>query len=110
MQILDCVLSKDANGKDVAVASYQFTNNTADAVYFNGVFYDQLFQDGVEQHEDESFLGEGYDWSTYYKEIKDGASITVYSQFPLSNTTSPVEVEVHGFEEDQIAKKSFTLS
>ena len=39
-------------------------------------------------------LEKDYDWDTYYTEIKDGATISVFRAIPLHSETAPVELTV----------------
>ena len=43
---------------------------------------------------DEMFLARDFDWDSYYTEVKDGGTITVYRPMPLQSTEDPVEVSV----------------
>lgn len=97
-KLLGVDVYKDGEGNDAAVVSVEYTNNSSEPMTFDETFYIKLYQDGVEQHASESFLGEGYDWDAFYTSIKDGATITIYQQKPLTKTTGPVEVELQGFD------------
>lgn len=107
-KIIDCVLSTDDEGKDAITVKYEFTNNSSEAKSFNEVFYAVVYQDGVEQSSDNFYPGEG-DWDSFYKSIKDGATISVYKQYPISNTTSPVEVTINTFDTNDKASKEFNI-
>lgn len=107
-KIIDCVLSKDDEGNDAVTVKYEFTNNSSEAKSFNEVFSDVVYQNGIEQSSDNFYPGEG-DWDSYYKSIKDGATTTVYKQYPISNTTNPVEVTINTFDTNDKASKEFTL-
>ena len=80
---------------DVQVAvEVEFTNDNADPIDFMGAAQITVFQNGVQQEKSEMYLGDGYAWASYYRQIKDGATITVFKAFPLSSETDPVEVNV----------------
>lgn len=80
---------------DLQVAvEVEFTNDNADPIDFMGAAQITVFQNGVQQEKSEMYLGDGYDWDSYYRQIKDGATITVFEAFPLSSETDPVEVNV----------------
>ena len=80
---------------DLQVAvEVEFTNDNAEPIDFMGAAQITVFQNGVQQEKSEMYLGDGYDWDSYYRQIKDGATITVFKAFPLSSETDPVEVNV----------------
>ena len=80
---------------DLQVAvEVEFTNDNAEPIDFMGAAQITVFQNGVQQEKSEMYLGDGYDWDSYYRQIKDGATITVFEAFPLSSETDPVEVNV----------------
>lgn len=107
-KLISCELSKDADGNDAVTVAMQFTNNSSQPLYFNQMFYETVFQNGVEQSSDDYYPGEG-DWDSYWKEIKDGATITVYSQHPIANTTDPVEVVLNNFEDSKTLTEKYIL-
>lgn len=80
---------------DLQVAvEVEFTNDNTDPIDFMGAAQITVFQNGVQQEKSEMYLGDGYDWDSYYRQIKDGATISVFEAFPLSSETDPVEVNV----------------
>lgn len=88
-------LTKDSDGNDIIALECLFTNDNAEAVSFDsGVVMVTAFQDGTELGYDQISLECNYDWSAAEKQIKDGATITVFKPIPLRNTTSDVEVNV----------------
>lgn len=96
VEISDCRLAKDYEGKDVVIIKYKFTNNTNDTpTSFWVAFDDGVYQNGVGLNEaiiiDESV---NYSSDNQMKEIKKGASIDVEVAYELNDTTTDVEVEV----------------
>lgn len=96
VEISDCRLAKDYEGKDVVIIKYKFTNNSNDtATAFWTAFDDGVYQNGVGLNEayvlDDSA---NYSEDNQMKEIKKGASIDVEVAYELNDTTTDVEVEV----------------
>lgn len=96
VEISDCRLAKDYEGKDVVIIKYKFTNNTNDTpTSFLVAFDDGVYQSGVGLNEaiiiDESV---NYSSDNQMKEIKKGASIDVEVAYVLNDSVTDVEVEV----------------
>ncbi len=95
VEILRCRLSKDYDGKDVVIITYNFTNiSDEEPASFMWTFEDKVYQNGIEcEHayilDDDSYNSENKD-----KEIKAGASLEVECAYILNDTTSDIEVEV----------------
>jgi hypothetical protein len=92
--IKDAQLVKDWEGNDSVLVTFDFTNNGDEATSFLVSGFAKAFQDGVELEgsflsSDDKLYNDNED-----KNIKTGVSIEVYKVFLLSNSTSPVEVEV----------------
>jgi len=85
--------TSDSNGNPIAAIELEFTNDNADPVSFLGVAQAVLFQDGIEMTASELFLENDFDWDSYYTEIKDGATISVFVPAPLKSD-GPVEVKI----------------
>ena len=109
VEISECRLSKDFEGKDVVIIKYKFTN-VADEnpASFYVAFDDAAFQNGVGLNEayilDDSA---NYNSDNQTKEIKKGASLDVEVAYELNDTTTDVEIEVKelfSFDEKTITK------
>ena len=87
-------LTKDSNGDPIAAVEFLYTNENEEPYSFMSAVQMSAFQNGVELHKDEMFLERDYDWDTFYTEIKDGATITVFHALPLQNEDDPVELTV----------------
>lgn len=85
----------DSNGEPIAAMEFLFTNENAEPVSFMSVAQVTAFQNGIELHKDEMFLERDYDWDSFYTEIKDGATISVFHAIPLQNAEDPVEIAVN---------------
>lgn len=108
IDIKSCRLAKDYAGKDVAIITYGFTNNSDDPSAFYVTFDCGVYQGGVGLNEayilDDSA---NYNSDNQTKEIKKGASIDVEVAYELNDTTTDLEVEVKeffSFNDDTITK------
>ncbi len=86
--------TKDSNGDPMAAAEFLFTNDNSDPISFMSAAQITAFQNGIELHKDEMFLERDYDWDSFYTEIKDGATISVFRALPLQNEEDPIDVKV----------------
>ena len=87
-------VTKDSNGDPLAAVELQYTNENAEPMSLMSCTNIKGFQNGIELHKSELFLNRDYDWDSYYTEVKDGATITVFRALPLQNTDDPVEIYV----------------
>lgn len=94
VKIVDLHKTKDSNGDPIAATEFLFTNENVEPVSFMGATSITAFQNGIELTKDEMVLEDDYDWDSYYTEIKDGATISVFHAIPLQNETDPVELSV----------------
>lgn len=108
VEILECRLAKDYEGKAVVIVKYKFTNNSDDTAAFYTAFDDNVYQDGVGLNE--SYVVDDsakYDSGNQTKEIKSGASIEVEAAFELNDTETDIDVEVEelfSFDDKKITK------
>ena len=93
VSILDASLTKDYEDNDAIVISYEFTNNSDEAISFMVAIGAKAYQDGVELETAIITGDDNYSSEDLMKEIKPGATLTVQKAFALDNTTSPVEAE-----------------
>ena len=108
VEIMECRLSKDFEGKPVVIVKYNFTNNSEDSTAFYTAFDDSVYQDGVGLNEsyvlDDSAQ---YDEGNQTKDIKSGASIEVEAAYELNDTETDIDVEVEelfSFDDKKITK------
>lgn len=95
VEIVACRLSKDYEGKDVAIITYSFTNVSAEEpASFMFAFDDAVYQNGIECETAIMLGDDSYDESNQLKEIKAGATLEVECAYVLNDTTTDVEVEV----------------
>lgn len=97
VEIKSCKLSKDYEGKPVAIVTYAFTNNAKEAAAFYTAFTDHAYQNGVEAEKafivDDDYTNN----NNQSKEIKSGVTIDVQVAYVLNDTSTPLEVEVGAF-------------
>lgn len=94
VQIVGAHLLHGANGDAQVAVELNYTNSNADATSFMNVGQVRVFQNGVEQQAGGMVYGEGFAWDSYYTQIKDGASTSVFVAKPVSSETDPVEITV----------------
>lgn len=115
------------DGKDVVVITYGYTNNTAEGLCFSDIFFDTVYQNGVELSSSFSIFankeifdnGSTFDYEMFadsvsfdneLTKIKDGASLDVELGYILLDKTSNVDVEVTkspAYGENEPIKKTF---
>ena len=107
VQFTGFTLTKDYQGQDAVIISFDFTNNDENATSAMVALQIEAYQDGIEL---ESAIltdaPEGYDSESEMKNIKQGATLNCQKAFLLSNTSSPVEVEaseLFSFSSDKVA-------
>lgn len=109
VEISDCKVVKDFEGKPAVIITYKYTNNSSDTpTSFFIAFDDAAYQDGVGLNES-FFLDDGveYDSESKNKEIKKGTTIDVQVAYKLNDSETPVEIEISelfSFEEKTITK------
>ncbi|MCB5956317.1 DUF5067 domain-containing protein [Enterococcus sp. CWB-B31] len=90
VSINDFVFAKDYNGDDVAVITYEFTNNDDKNAIFLTSISAKAFQNGIGLDR-AIMLEEGYVDSL--TEIQPGATLLLKVPYKLADTVSPVSVE-----------------
>lgn len=86
-------LTKDWEGKDAVLITYEFTNNSDSPISFDGSLEDKLYQDGIElesailSDDNESKLLDTVD-------LKPGITKEVKKAYLLRNKKSEIEVEI----------------
>ena len=86
-------LTKDWEGKDAVLITYEFTNNSDSPISFDGSLDDKLYQDGIElesailNDDNESKLLDTVD-------LKPGITKEVKKAYLLRNKKSEIEVEI----------------
>lgn len=90
------VVQSTLDGKDILVVTYSFANNSKDPKAFLYAITDKLFQNGVEIQSVLTSFGieDYYSFDNKSKEIKPGVTLDVQNAYELSDTSTPVEVEI----------------
>ena len=94
VKVIAAHLTADSNGDPLAALEMSFTNDNSSPASFMSTAQAKIFQGGVQMNKDELFLERNFDWDSYYTEVKDGATITVFRAFPLHDTETPIEVVI----------------
>ena len=90
--IKDAYQTTDYEGNDAVVVTFDFTNNSTEAISFDVALYATVYQDGVEL--DYAYIGDDEIDNSSYTDIKPGTTLEVCEAYELRNTTSDIEVEV----------------
>lgn len=97
-------ITKDWEGKDAVLITYEFTNNSNSPISFDGALDDKLYQDGIElesailSNDEEAKLIDTVD-------LKPGITKEVKKAYSLRNKKSEIEVEIQeifSFSDDMI--------
>ncbi len=103
-------LGKDYEGKDCAIVTYSFTNNSDKTTSFAFAVYPKVFQNGIEC--DSQFFVEGKENDNYSTDIRPGTTVLVDLAYELQDL-SEIEVEVTelmSFDNAILAEGTFALS
>lgn len=95
-------ITKEWTGKDAVLITYEFTNNSEDAISFDVALDAKAYQDGIGL--ETAILEEDTDLGIDV-EIKPGVTKEVKKAYVLRDTTTPVEIEVSeliSFSDDKI--------
>lgn len=95
-------LTKNWEGKDTVLLTYEFTNNSSSPASFDIALIDHVYQDGIGL--ETTFLSDD-DTDLLDVEIKPGVSKDVRKAYVLRNTSTDLEVEISeliSFSDDKI--------
>lgn len=100
--VKSATVTKDWTGEDAVLITYEFTNNSSDAISFDVALDARAYQDGIGL--ETAILDEDTDlWVDV--DIKPGVTKEVRKAYVLRDTTTPVEIEVSewiSFSDDKI--------
>ncbi len=88
--IVSAELTKDWEGNDAVLVTYEFTNNSSEASSFGIALEDAVYQDGISLE----LAVLDYDYTDVFVDIKPGATLNVQQAYALRDTTTPLEIEV----------------
>lgn len=108
VEIIGSKVTEDYEGNPAIVIEYNWTNNTEEAESFMLATLCKAFQDGIQLESAIIMNDEVYDSEASLKEIKPGASLTVYSAYVL-DSESDVTIEVEELFGELIAEKTFSV-
>lgn len=111
VKIVDIHKTKDYEGHPILAAEFLFTNDNAEPTSFMWPISVTAFQNGIELTNEELVLdmaNKDFDWDSEDKDIKDGATITVFHPIALQNETDPVEIIVEIINTDYLTVSAST--
>lgn len=111
ISIEDAVLTT-ADGSNVIIVSYKFTNKSNNAESFNSIMKSEAYQDSFSiAHAAIREEIEGFDPNSTAERIDPGKTITVQEAYILLNDTAPVTATVTEFhsESGETVSKTFNL-
>ncbi len=97
-------ITKDWDGKDAVIITYDFTNNANDSYSFDGALEEKIFQDGIELEIATITDDDEAKWFDT-AEIKPGVTKEVKKAYLLRNKKSDLEIEISelfSFSDDKI--------
>ena len=107
VEIGECAITEDYNGKPAAIISYMFTNNGDEATSAMVALSEKAFQNGVSL-ESAFFMDDSVvNSSDSMKDIQPGSSIEIKQGYLLSSESAPIEFEVEeliSFDDNKLGK------
>ncbi len=94
VEIKGATLTEDYEGKPAIIVTYAWTNNSEETTSSMTSVSCSAFQDGVELETAIITGNDAYDSDAFMKDVRPGTTLDIQSAFLLSNTTSPIEIEV----------------
>lgn len=110
VEIKSAFLSTDYDGNSVIVVNFSWTNNSDETTSAAWSTICKAFQNGIEIESAYLVESPSYDAGPHLADVRPGTTIDVQYAFVLSDTTSPVEVEIENamnFDETSIAYMEF---
>lgn len=104
-------LTKDEDGNDAIVLTYQFTNNSEEAGSMYWTVWEYPYQDDEQLDAAVIFVDEDSQETvsdSMYEEVEPGESTEVRTAYLLKDTSTPVKVELKEFGGDNSTE--FTIS
>lgn len=94
VEIKSATVTQDYDGNPAVIITYSWTNNSSETTSPMLSISTAVFQDGIGM--DSAFIYDDpdYDGGMYSTDVRPGTTIEVQQAFELSNTTSPIEVEI----------------
>ncbi|MEI5990725.1 hypothetical protein A5881_002230 [Enterococcus termitis] len=97
---------------NIIVVTYDFTNNSKENNTFSSTISDKVFQSGIRIHSALlTYFLDAKKFKGDITEIQPGATITLRKAYKIRDTTSPVTIEIEGYESSDTTKitKEFNL-
>lgn len=94
VEIKSATVTQDYDGNPAVIITYSWTNNSSETTSPMLSISTAVFQNGVGM--DSAFIYDdpAYDGDMYSTDVRPGTTVDVQEAFELSDTTSPIEVEI----------------
>lgn len=94
VEIKSAAVTQDYDGNPAVIITYSWTNNSSETTSPMFSISTAVFQDGIGMNSAFIYDDPAYDGDMYSTDVRPGTTVDVQEAFELSNTTSPIEVEI----------------
>ena len=94
VEIKSATVTQDYDGNPAVIITYSWTNNSSETTSPMLSISTAVFQDGISMEPALIYDEPTYDGDMYSTDVRPGTTVDVQEAFELSNTTSPIEVEI----------------
>lgn len=94
VEIKSATVTQDYDGNPAVIITYSWTNNSSETTSPMFSISAAVFQDGIAMDSAFIYDDSAYDSGMYSTDVRPGTTVDVQEAFELSNTTSPIEVEI----------------
>ena len=94
VEIKSATVTQDYDGNPAVIITYSWTNNSSETTSPMLSISTAVFQDGISMEPAFIYDEPTYDGDMYSTDVRPGTTVDVQEAFELSNTTSPIEVEI----------------
>lgn len=94
VEIKSAAVTQDYDGNPAVILTYSWTNNSSETTSPMFSISTAVFQDGIAMDRAIIYDDPAYDGGMYATDVRPGTTVDVQEAFELSNTASPIEVEI----------------
>lgn len=96
VEVADSKVVQDYNGDNVLIVTYNYTNNSSNAISFDMAFITHAYQNGVEIEKcySEYSIEDDFDYDSIDNNLQPGVTSTVQEAFYVSDMSTDVEIEI----------------
>ena len=94
VEIKSATVTQDYDGNPAVIITYSWTNNSGETTSPMLSISTAVFQNGVGMDSAFIYDNPAYDGDMYSTDVRPGTTVDVQEAFELSDTTSPIEVEI----------------